>query len=152
MKKMVPAESPDAYVEALCGWRRNLVETLRRAVLAAGKHVICEKPVAGSLRQADELIVAEAQSGRRVMPIFQYRFGRGLQKLKWLRDHGVLAVPPRGRRGLPANMCRADGSPRFADPDPRARRRYASYAAVTPDTDGGFLLRAFRGPCIIRAG
>jgi predicted dehydrogenase len=58
-------------------------------VLAAGKHVICEKPVAGSLRQADELIVAEAQSGRRVMPIFQYRFGRGLQKLKWLRDHGV---------------------------------------------------------------
>jgi len=58
-------------------------------VLAAGKHVICEKPVAGSLRQADELIAAEARSGKRVMPIFQYRFGHGLQKLKWLRDQGL---------------------------------------------------------------
>jgi predicted dehydrogenase len=57
--------------------------------LAAGKHVICEKPVAGSLKQVDELIEAEARSGKRVMPIFQYRFGRGLQRLKWLRDQGV---------------------------------------------------------------
>ncbi len=57
--------------------------------LAAGKHVICEKPVAGSLKQVDELIAAEARAGKRVMPIFQYRFGRGLQKLKWLRDQGV---------------------------------------------------------------
>jgi len=37
MKKMTPAESPDAYVEALSGWRRTLVATLRGAVLAAGK-------------------------------------------------------------------------------------------------------------------
>ena len=57
--------------------------------LAASKHVICEKPVAGSLKQVDELIAAEAQSGRRVMPIFQYRFGHGLQRLKWLCDRGV---------------------------------------------------------------
>jgi predicted dehydrogenase len=58
-------------------------------VLSAGKHVICEKPVAGSLRQVDEIIAAEARSGKRVMPIFQYRFGHGLQKLKWLRDQGL---------------------------------------------------------------
>jgi predicted dehydrogenase len=58
-------------------------------VLEAGKHVICEKPIAGSLQQVDELIVAEAQSGKRVMPIFQYRFGHGLQKLKWLQDQGL---------------------------------------------------------------
>lgn len=57
--------------------------------LAAGKQVICEKPVAGSLKQVDELIAAEAQSGKRVMPIFQYRFGCGLQRLKWLRDQGI---------------------------------------------------------------
>lgn len=37
MKKMTPAESPDAYVKALSGWRRGLVETLRGAVRAAGK-------------------------------------------------------------------------------------------------------------------
>jgi predicted dehydrogenase len=57
--------------------------------LAAGKHVICEKPLAGSLQQADEIIAAEAAAGRRVMSIFQYRFGHGLQKLRLLRERGV---------------------------------------------------------------
>jgi len=37
MQKSAPAESPDAYVKALAGWRRALVETLRKATLAAGK-------------------------------------------------------------------------------------------------------------------
>jgi hypothetical protein len=35
MKKMAPAASPDAYVEALDGWRRKIVETLRSSVRAA---------------------------------------------------------------------------------------------------------------------
>jgi hypothetical protein len=37
MKKMKPAESPDAYVAALNGWRRDLVEKLSKAVRAAAK-------------------------------------------------------------------------------------------------------------------
>jgi predicted dehydrogenase len=57
--------------------------------LVAGKHVICEKPVASSLREVDELIAAEKRSGQRVMPIFQYRFRAGLQKLKRLVSEGV---------------------------------------------------------------
>ena len=36
MKKSVPAESPDAYVRALAGWRKALVASLRKAVLSAG--------------------------------------------------------------------------------------------------------------------
>ncbi|HUF33632.1 MAG TPA: Gfo/Idh/MocA family oxidoreductase [Acidimicrobiales bacterium] len=59
------------------------------AVLAAGKHVICEKPLVGSLAALDRVVAAEAASGRRVMPIFQYRWGHGLQKLKHLVDAGV---------------------------------------------------------------
>ena len=35
MKKSLPAESPDAYVAALTGWRRKCVERLRAAVRAA---------------------------------------------------------------------------------------------------------------------
>jgi len=35
MKKSMPAASPDAYVEALDGWRRDLVEALRTSVRAA---------------------------------------------------------------------------------------------------------------------
>ena len=58
-------------------------------VLASGKHCICEKPLVGSLREVDELIAAEQRSGRRVMPIFQYRYGNGLQKLKLLIEKGI---------------------------------------------------------------
>jgi len=37
MKKTTAAESPDAYVDALSGWQKPLVEGLRSAVLAAGR-------------------------------------------------------------------------------------------------------------------
>lgn len=57
--------------------------------LAAGKHVICEKPVGASLRQVDELAAAAAQAGRQLMPVYQYRFGHGAQKLKLLVDAGL---------------------------------------------------------------
>lgn len=57
--------------------------------LAAGKHVICEKPVGASLRQVDELAAAAKRAGRQLMPIYQYRFGHGAQKLKRLVEAGV---------------------------------------------------------------
>jgi predicted dehydrogenase len=57
--------------------------------LEAGKHVICEKPLAGSLEDADRIAAAEKRCGRRVMPIFQYRFGHGIQKLRLLIAQGV---------------------------------------------------------------
>src|SRR3954464_2165965 len=34
MKKITPAANPDAYVEALDGWRHDLVRALRKTVLA----------------------------------------------------------------------------------------------------------------------
>ncbi len=37
MKKTPPAANPDAYVSALRGWRRELVEALREAVRGAGQ-------------------------------------------------------------------------------------------------------------------
>jgi len=37
MKKTVPAASPDEYVAALDGWRREIVEVLRANVRAAAK-------------------------------------------------------------------------------------------------------------------
>lgn len=58
-------------------------------VLRSGKHAICEKPLVGSLQEANALAALEAESGKRVMPIFQYRFGHGLQKLKHLVERGV---------------------------------------------------------------
>jgi hypothetical protein len=37
MKKVKPAENPDAYVSALDGWRKDLVKMLRKTVRAAAK-------------------------------------------------------------------------------------------------------------------
>ncbi|HEX9938055.1 MAG TPA: DUF1801 domain-containing protein [Longimicrobium sp.] len=37
MKRSIPAESPDAYVAALTGWRRACVEELRAAVRGAAQ-------------------------------------------------------------------------------------------------------------------
>lgn len=59
------------------------------AALAANKHVIVEKPIAASLCQLDELIEAETRAAPCVMPIFQYRFGHGLQKLKFLQERNL---------------------------------------------------------------
>jgi predicted dehydrogenase len=61
--------------------------------LSAGKHVICEKPLVGSLQEIDELILAERDSGKRIMPILQYRFGQGIQKLKMLLNSGIAGQP-----------------------------------------------------------
>ncbi|MEA3212227.1 MAG: hypothetical protein QOE70_5284 [Chthoniobacter sp.] len=58
-------------------------------VLAADKHVICEKPLVPSLKDVDELAPVEKASGKRILPIFQYRYGHGLQKLKFLKDRGL---------------------------------------------------------------
>lgn len=57
--------------------------------LRAGVDVICEKPLVGSVAEVDELAALEAETGHVVMPIFQYRYGRGLQKLRHLVDAGV---------------------------------------------------------------
>ncbi len=60
-----------------------------KAALAAGVHVVCEKPLVGSLQELDELKRAAQQANRVIMPIFQYRFGHGLQKLKYLQAQGL---------------------------------------------------------------
>jgi predicted dehydrogenase len=59
------------------------VDMVRR-VLESGRHVICEKPLAGSLAEVDALAACERESGRRLMPVFQYRFGRGVERLRRL--------------------------------------------------------------------
>jgi predicted dehydrogenase len=78
----------DLDVIDLCTPSHQHVEQVQQ-VLAVGKHVICEKPVAGSLQDMDALMRVEAAADKRVMPIFQYRFGRGLQRLKFLVEEGV---------------------------------------------------------------
>ena len=61
--------------------------------LEAGKHVIVEKPVAGSLVEADALRAAADRAKGRVFPVFQYRYGRAFNQLEALRAEGLLGAP-----------------------------------------------------------
>jgi predicted dehydrogenase len=62
-------------------------------VLQAGKHAICEKPIARSLEEADALVAAAAASGRQVFPVFQYRYGHALAQLGALQTAGLTGKP-----------------------------------------------------------
>lgn len=57
--------------------------------LEAGVDVVCEKPLVDSVAAVDRLAAAEARTGRRVAPVFQYRWGAGAQKLRRLLDAGI---------------------------------------------------------------
>lgn len=60
------------------------------AALRAGKHVVLEKPFASSLAEADRLAEVEKESGKRLCPIFQYRFANGIAQLLHLREKGLV--------------------------------------------------------------
>jgi predicted dehydrogenase len=62
---------------------------LAGAALEAGRHVVLEKPFAGSLAEADRLVAAAAAARGRLMPIFQYRWGNGLLRLRHLMAKGL---------------------------------------------------------------
>ena len=59
----------------------------------AGKHVICEKPLAGSVIEADAMAEAARVAGRLLAPIFQYRYGHGLYQLAKLIRRGLAGRP-----------------------------------------------------------
>ncbi len=84
--------------------------------LRAGKAVLCEKPLVGSLRELDRLAELEAAHGGPLNCVFQYRYGRMFHGLRilmeegltgalisadiavlWHRDDAYYAVPWRGK-------------------------------------------------------
>jgi predicted dehydrogenase len=60
-----------------------------KRALEAGKHTVCEKPLVGSLAEVDALEAIAQKSGRTLMPVFQYRFGKGLAKAHHLISTGA---------------------------------------------------------------
>lgn len=62
-------------------------------VLEAGKHLVVEKPMAGSLAEIDQLMAVARSRSRMIFPVFQYRFGHGVMKLKHLIGAGITGKP-----------------------------------------------------------
>lgn len=61
--------------------------------LAHGKHVVCEKPIATSLKDAYTLRLAAEKSGKQLYPVFQYRSGPPLRQLRALIEEGLAGRP-----------------------------------------------------------
>ncbi|MBE7733349.1 Gfo/Idh/MocA family protein [Devosia faecipullorum] len=59
------------------------------AALRAGKHVVCEKPLVGSLKDVDAIMELEKSARGLLMPVFQYRFGDGIEQAKAVIDAGI---------------------------------------------------------------
>jgi predicted dehydrogenase len=58
------------------------------AALGAGKHVLCEKPLALSVAQAEEMVAASARSGNVAAVAFEFRYVPAVIALKELVDNG----------------------------------------------------------------
>lgn len=63
------------------------------AALAAGKHVICEMPLAPSLEEADQLIDAANKASVVLMPGLTFRFTSNYVKAKQLIAEGAVGAP-----------------------------------------------------------
>lgn len=61
------------------------------ALLAAGKHVFCEKPMALSLKQAERMAAAACDADRRLMLGFMKRYDTGIERAKQMWDDLVEA-------------------------------------------------------------
>ncbi|MGR3663034.1 MAG: Gfo/Idh/MocA family protein, partial [Paracoccaceae bacterium] len=48
--------------------------------LKAGKHIVAEKPISTSLNEIDQIIARAKETGKRVFPVFQYRYAPGIQQ------------------------------------------------------------------------
>ncbi len=61
--------------------------------LAAGKHVLCEKPLACSAAEASEMAAAARAADRFLMEGFMYRFHPRSRRIKTLVDQGAIGDP-----------------------------------------------------------
>lgn len=69
--------------------------------LEAGKHVLCEKPLAANADEARRMADAAAASGRRLMEAFHWRYHPLATRLREIIDSGVLGPI----RHVEATMC-----------------------------------------------
>jgi predicted dehydrogenase len=63
------------------------------AAAEAGVHVLCEKPIATTLGEADRMIAAADRAGIRFGVIFQRRFWPSVQRMRAAIDAGKIGVP-----------------------------------------------------------
>jgi predicted dehydrogenase len=90
------ASDPDIDAVVI-GVANCLNAELTRMMLGSGKHVLCEKPMAVTVRDAESMIDAAERAGRKLMIAHVWRSDA---EMNWLREHvmsGRLGKPCRAR-------------------------------------------------------
>ena len=82
-------ERPDVHVVVVCtppvGHEAIVVDALE-----AGKHVVCEKPLASDLATVDRLVELERTAPGRLSTVYQWRYRPEVRRIVHLRDEGLL--------------------------------------------------------------
>ncbi len=73
-----------------CALPNYMHRDVLRAALTAGKHVVCEKPLALNAAEARELAAAAAEAGVTFGMIFNYRFVPAIMRARKLIEDGAL--------------------------------------------------------------
>jgi predicted dehydrogenase len=63
------------------------------AAARRGKHILCEKPIAATLEEADAMVAAAEAAGVKFAMGYQHRFGTELPLVKRLLEEGVVGRP-----------------------------------------------------------
>jgi predicted dehydrogenase len=95
--------------------------------LEAGKHVLCEKPLACNAKQAREMAAAAKDAERLLMEAFMYRFHPRSLRIKQLVAEGAIGTP----RLIRSAFCFRMADSEWSDP-PNVR--------LNPEMGGGALL------------
>lgn len=77
------------------------------AAMRAGKHVLTEKPIAVTVKEADEMAAVSEETGRRLGVVFQQRFRNVMIKAKEMIANG--AIGPIYRTNLVFSAYKAEG-------------------------------------------
>ena len=95
--------------------------------LKAGKHVLCEKPLACNAKEAREMAAVAKDAGRLLMEAFMYRFHPRSRRIKQLIAEGAIGAP----RLVRSAFCFRMADSEWSDP-PNVR--------LNPEMGGGALL------------
>jgi UDP-N-acetyl-2-amino-2-deoxyglucuronate dehydrogenase len=119
---MLEAEEPD--IISVCTWHGSHAPITVDACKAGVKGVLCEKPMATSLGEADAMLEAAAVSGTKIAVGHQGRFRRGNVKARELIRAGAIGQPTaafrRSSDGLLNNGTHAINYVSFILGDPKA--------------------------------
>lgn len=104
LEALVSRDDLDAI--SVCTWNNGHAKSAI-AALKAGKHVLCEKPMAMNPAECEAMIAAQKESGKLLMMGFVYRFSPSAKAIKEMSDEGKFGKIYHAR----ASILRRRGTP-----------------------------------------